>query len=293
MGASRTTGGRQGQREDRQGVVFSVPGVLEPEDLHGNPCGAGLVLFIGGNQFMVVPGLIRAFVRAQPSLQVFCETLPPGILAEQMQCGNTLTLGHLTINVAPDVYAGGREQVEALTSAGLIQAGTRRTYARNTLAVLVAAGNPRGIASLADLARDDLRLWLPNPGFEGIGRLMEQAFHKAGGDALVAHVMEEKRRLGRTVLTRMHHRETPRAIVAGQADAGVVWRSEALFHAARGLAMVAIERAHNVQGEYVAGLTAAAPHPAAGLDWLEFLAGDTAGGIYASCGFERACAGPW
>jgi hypothetical protein len=90
------------------GFVFQVPDVDNVPDLHGNPENAKLVLFIGGNQFFVLPGLVTAFENKHPELRghIFYETLPPGILRKQMASNNTLILGNFTLRVQPDVYEG-------------------------------------------------------------------------------------------------------------------------------------------------------------------------------------------
>jgi len=92
-----------------KGYVFQVDSIDNVPDLHGNPADAKLVLFIGGNQFFVLPRLIAGFEKLHPELagHIFYETLPPGILRYQIDKDNTLTLGNLTLHVQPDVYEAG------------------------------------------------------------------------------------------------------------------------------------------------------------------------------------------
>ena len=82
-----------------KGFTFQVPDVDNIPDLHGNPADAKLVLFIGGNQFFVLPHLIAGFVRLHPELagHIYYETLPPGILRKQIAANDTLTLGNFTL----------------------------------------------------------------------------------------------------------------------------------------------------------------------------------------------------
>ncbi|MGH9437962.1 MAG: substrate-binding domain-containing protein, partial [Terriglobia bacterium] len=176
-----------------KGYVFEVPGVDNVPDLHGNPAGAKLVLFIGGNQFMVLPKLVTAFVEEHPEFAgaIFYETLPPGILLKQMQNNDTLTLGNLTLTVHPDVYEAGAVKLEALKSQHAVKSYV--TYATNELAIMVRKGNPKNIQSLNDLGRDDVRLSMPNPDWEGVARLIENSLRKAGGEALIQKVMVTKR----------------------------------------------------------------------------------------------------
>lgn len=270
-----------------KGYVFQVPGVDNVPDLHGNPANAKLVLFIGGNQFMVLPKLVSTFVEEHPEYagKIFYETLPPGILLKQMQHDDTLTLGNLTLTVHPDVYEAGEVKLQALARQKAIQSYV--TYATNVLAIMVRKGNPKDIRSLNDLGRSGVRLSMPNPEWEGVARLIQNSLRKAGGQALVEKVMVEKRRKGSTYLTHVHHRETAMRLMENLSDAGVTWQSEVRFQESIGnpIEGVAIPPRFNTTGIYAAGLLKTAPHPAAGRLWVNFLKSAKAQSIYRSFGF--------
>ena len=278
----------RGNDPARQGFVFRVATVDNVPDLHGNPLHPQLTLFVGGNQFMVMPRLIRAFTRLHPQLRghIFYETLPPGILLRQMQQHNTLTLGNLTLQVAPDVYEAGARKVQALRRQGLV----RRTvaYASNDLEIMVRQGNPLRVTGLSDLGRPDVRVSMPNPAWEGVERQIAAALRRAGGAGLVRRVMVTKLCAGTTVLTHIHHRQTPLRILQGESDAGVTWASEVRFQEQLGhpIAGVRIPARQNVTAVYVAGLLAHAPHARTAAAWLNFLASPAARRIYAAFGFR-------
>lgn len=267
--------------------VFHVPDVDNMPDLHGNPCDAKLVLFIGGNQFFVLPRLIAGFEKQHPELagHIFYETLPPGILRKQMGAGNAITLGNLTLRIQPDVYEAGQRAVHEMQTKGELDQTI--TYATNNLEIMVAAGNPKGIASLKDLANPGLRLSMPNPETEGVARQIQDSLRKAGGDALVKAVYDEKVKAGSAFLTQIHHRQTPMRILDGKSDAGVVWSSEVKFQQKIGskIAGVPIPDAQNVSAIYAAGLVRNAPHREAALAWLAYLKSDEARAAYAEFGF--------
>jgi ABC-type sulfate transport system substrate-binding protein len=82
-------------------------------------------------------------------------------------------------------------------------------YVTNSLTIMLPAGNPGHVQGLSDLARPDLRVAMPNPEFEGIARQIEALLKKAGGDALATTVYKTKVADGSTVLTGIHHRQTP------------------------------------------------------------------------------------
>ena len=65
-------------------------------------------------------------------------------------------------------------------------------YVTNDLEIMVAAGNPKGLHSLNDLRRPDLRLSMPNPQWEGIANQIAGSLRKAGGDSLYQAVYQEK-----------------------------------------------------------------------------------------------------
>ena len=76
------------------GLQFSAPPVDAVSDLQGDVNDPQLVVFFAGNQFMVVHDLMASFKQAYPQYQrVFAETLPPGILAKQIERG-VLVMGN-------------------------------------------------------------------------------------------------------------------------------------------------------------------------------------------------------
>lgn len=271
-----------------QGFVFHVAGVDNVPDLHGNPCGAKLVLFIGGNQFFALPQLIAAFEKQHPELKghIFYETLPPGILRKQMAAGNAITFGNLTIQVQPDVYEAGARVLRTMEQSG--QVGNVVAYATNTLEIMVQAGNPKNIHSLNDLGRAGIRLSMPNPQWEGVANQIGNSLRKAGGDALYKTVYETKVRSGQTTLTQIHHRQTPMRIMKGEADAGVTWASEVRFQESihNPIQGVAIPGNQNTTAIYAGGVVTNAPHPAAAAQWLIFLKSPEAQSIYHRYGFR-------
>lgn len=270
-----------------KGYEFQIPDIDNMSDLHGNPADAKLVLFIGGNQFFVLPQLIEGFESRHPELKggIFVETLPPGILRRQMAANDTITLGNLTLQVHPDVYQAQSRELKEMAALGEVT--HEIDYATNTLAIMVAAGNPKRIASLKDLGAVNLRLSMPNPQWEGIANTIGEALQKAGGEALRQTVYKTKVTDGSTKLTEIHHRQTPMRIRAGQADAGVTWASEVAFQQRIGnpIAGVSIPADHNMTAVYAAGVLRRAKHPEAARAWLDYLSTPEAQSCYRQFGF--------
>ena len=266
---------------------FTIPGIDSLADVVGNPQAPDLVVFAAGNQYMVMPDLIAAFQQAHPDVKsVFYETLPPGILARQIADGG-IRFGGLVLSNAPDIYLAGKKRMGAEVKAGIV--GDPISYATNVLAIMVRANNPKHIRGLADLARKDVRVAMPNPAWEGIARQIEASYVKAGGIPLRTMIMKTKVVAGTTILTRIHHRQTPEWILQGRADAGPVWISEALYQSrlTGKIATIRIPAAQNATAIYQAAIVKTAPHPATAQAFLAFMHGAQARAIYAKYGFGQ------
>lgn len=235
---------------------------------------------------MVLPDLVAGFSDAYQRFgPVFYDTLPPGIVVVQLRAGG-LRMGCLQLAFVPAVVAASPAALGELESEGLV--GPARTYASNVLALMVPAGNPAGVTGLADLARPGLRVALPDPNTEEIGRLALHALQAAGAARLREEVELTKHHSGQTIFTSIHHRQTPAWVAEGRIDVGVVWQTEARHHAAIGTAVeaVPVDDAVNQRGYYAAAVTTAAPHRDQAEAFVEYLAGPAGRNIYAGYGFS-------
>ena len=278
-----------------RGLAFTVPPVDVLADFHGSLDHPQLVLYVSGNYFFAMAPLVKAFGETHPQYrgQVYYETLPPGLLLKQMDAGGTVTSGNMSWTIKADVY-----QAEMTASNELVQTGRLVapvvTFATNDLAIMVSAANPARISGLADLGRAGLALAMPNPEFEGIARQIRASLAKAGGDALAQLVYGKKVRDGETVLTRIHHRQTPLLLMQHQVEAGITWKSEAIFQEERGnpIGHVDIPAEINTLANYSAAMVAGAPHPEAARAWLDFIGSDAAFRAFEPYGFKRFAATP-
>jgi molybdate transport system substrate-binding protein len=137
-------------------------------------------------------------------------------------------LGEHDLDGQANAYLAGLKKVDELISQGLL---TDRAvpYVTNTLTIMVPKGNPPHVTGLADLGNPDVRLAMPNPEFKGIARQIEASLKKAGGQALADVVYKTKVADRSTILTHIHHRQTPLFLTQGRLDAGVTWQFEAKF----------------------------------------------------------------
>jgi len=276
-----------------KGLEFTVPEVNDLPDFHGDLDHPKLVIFVAGNYYFAMAPLVQAFEKEHPQFKgrVFYETLPPGILLKQMQHGGTITVGNMTWTVKPDVFAAGLKKIEAGLHDGVLT-GQAIRYVSNDLTIMVPAGNPAHITGLTDLGKPGVTLSMPNPAWEGVARQIEASLKKAGGHALEQTVYGSKVEDGQTILTHIHHRQTPLYLMQGLAQAGVTWKSEAIFQQKAGhlISHVDIPADQNTTAIYAAAIVKGAAHPQAGLMWAQFLRSPTALHIFEQYGFKPATA---
>ena len=282
---------QHGQNNDaiKRGLEFTVPEVDDMADFHGDLSDPKLILFVGGNYYFAMAPLVQAFEAAHPEYKgrLFWETIPPGLLVQQMQADGTITVGNMTFTVKPDAYFAGLTKVQGLIDDGVLDAPAV-PYVTNTLTIMVPKANPAKITGLADLGKPGVKLAMPNPEFEGIARQIKAALVKAGGEKLADAVYDTKVKDGSTVLTHIHHRQTPLFLMQNLAEAGVTWQSEALFQEQAGhpISHIDIPAKDNATAIYAGAAVRGAAHPQAAKAWLDFIRSPEALNIFERYGFK-------
>lgn len=207
-----------------------IPIITSEKDVHNveHMEGAELIVFMAGNQFMVIDELIETFSTEYdiPEEKIFYQTLPPRIMLKQILTGKAL-LDDREITGKADVYSSvSEESMFFLKEKGYIS--DYFAYLHNRIVMVVPKGNPAGVHSVGDLADEDVRISQPNPANEDIAFHIINMYREIGGDEFVSRIMEEKVEQGTTIITTVHHRETPMRIQRGEVDVGLVWATEAL-----------------------------------------------------------------
>jgi len=258
---------------------------------------ADLVMYLAGNQFMVMEELIRDFLGKHRNIKtVYVETIPPG----QILKGQILKQGEINGKKTarnPDLFASvNLGHLKKLKAKNKMQ--DYMVYTHNKLELMVARGNPKNIRGAKDLARDDLVQSHPNPLTEGIFKFYGSQMLKDLG--LYEKVTQNKKCKscwaipGKVWFTSRHHRETPHRIENGQADVGIVWTTEVKHAqaASRPVEGVAIAAPYNMSHKvaYAIGRLNTGRNPAAAEKYLAYLATDDAQAIYARYGFVGASA---
>lgn len=208
--------------------------VLDVAGRFGNP--PSLVIFTEGNHLMVllsedVLGAFPAWAKAQSRYadlnldNVVAVTLPQPVCIQMVLTG-AVALGNLTLDVSrmsgfyPDIFMGYPEPLRQLRGLGVIEPEARFFCKNRGVALLVRAGNPLGIHSLADVTRTGARIALPDSGdVRAQCRAATDALlGKPAADALfAAEVPSFPGRLG------IMHRDLPEMVARSYADVAFTW----------------------------------------------------------------------
>ena len=157
-----------------------------------------LTVFAAASLTEAFTDIAEAFEDEHPGVEVTLSFAGSPDLAAQIEAG-----------AGADVFASADAANMARIVEEGLSAGSPQVFATNSLAIVVEAGNPKGITSLADLARDDLLVSLAAPDVPA-GKYAAQMLDAAGitveADSLEVDV--------KAVLAR---------VSLGEADAGIVY----------------------------------------------------------------------
>jgi molybdate transport system substrate-binding protein len=144
------------------------------------------------------------------------------------------------------------------------------TFASNSLAIIVEAGNPHGIASVDDLGDPDLIVLTCDPAVP-IGRYTQQVFEAAAVEVTPDSLEENVR----GIVTK---------VVEGEADAGLVYVTDVLA-AGDDAEGVGIPADVNVVAAYPIAPVTDAPNPDGGAAFTQFVLSDDGQSILSEFGF--------
>jgi molybdate transport system substrate-binding protein len=178
-----------------------------------------------------------------------------------------------------DVFASAAPTyTQALYRQGLVE--RPRLLAANRLAVIVPAGNPAGIAAVADLTAPGVRLVLASEDVP-VGGYAREALRTLGLGAALGNVVSEEPDV----------KDVVGKVALGQADAGVVYTTDARAAGDR-VRVVTVPARAQPDIRYEIAVVAAAPHPAAARAFVARATGPEGRAALARAGVAVAAAAP-
>lgn len=210
-------------------------------------------------------------VFAAASLQPPFDKIAPRVPVDARinYAGSQTLTTQLTQGATADVFASAdASHMKTVQDAGLVM-GSPQVFAHNRLEIVVAKGNPKGIHSLADLARPDLVVVLADPSVPA-GKYALQSLAKAG-------VTVKPKSLELQVTAVLSK------VALGEADAGIVYVSDIVTSGK--VDGIVIPDAQNVVADYyIARLS----QRSAADSFIAFVLSSKGQAILAGAGFEKA-----
>lgn len=231
------------------GAGACAPATAPATDLH---------VFAAASLSAAFDALAAEFTKQEPAVRVVPSYGGSSGLATQIIQG-----------AGADVFASADEpNMQKVVDASL--AADPKIFALNRLEIVIAAGNPKHITALADLARPDVVVVLAAPAVPA-GAYAEQALAKTGV----------------TVVPKSLETDVKRVVAKvglGEADAGIAYVTDVAAGGPK-LAGVPIPDASNVVARYPIAVVRDSPHGAIAAAFVDFVRSDRGRGVLASFGF--------
>lgn len=192
----------------------------------------------------------------------------PGQKVELHFAGSPQLVLQLREGAAADVFASADQPNMQKVVDGGVTAGAPVEFARNELAIVVRAGNPKGVRGLADLARAELKVVLCAPDVPA-GEYARQA--------LIAQQLTV-----RSVSDEPSVKAVVGKVQLGEVDAGVVYATDTKVDGVEG---VPIPSAQNVVASYPIAVLARGANRAGGEAFVVFVRSDAGRALLGQHGF--------
>ncbi|ORV45551.1 molybdate-binding protein [Mycolicibacter engbaekii] len=243
-------------------------------------CGAVAAMLVGGlTACGSGPAAPSITVFAAASLEpVFTEIATrfgdehPGVTVAFNFAGSSDLATQLVQGARADVFASANTaQMDNIAQAGLLD-GAAVPFATNTLVIVTAPGNPHAVGSLADLAAPGLSVvvcQVPVPcgaATRTVAEVAGVALHPVSEEPSVTDVLNK--------------------VTTGQADAGVVYRTEAQ-HAGDKVSAVEFPEAARAVNTYPIAVLRDTPHAGQARAFVDLVTGDTGRTILRAAGFGK------
>jgi molybdate transport system substrate-binding protein len=218
-----------------------------------------LIVFAAASLTEAFDDMARQFELENPGLTVVLN------LAGSQQLAHQLSQG------APaDVFASAdQEQMAAAIAVGRVKKGSQQRFATNELALITPVDNPAGLRTLSDLARPGLKLILAAPEVP-VGHYAGLFLDATAADPGFGPIFREQ-----VLANVVSYEENVRAVLSkvrlGEADAGIVYRSDVRPGLDQEISQITIPQQLNLSAAYVIAPLANSQQPDLARRFIDFV----------------------
>ncbi len=210
------------------------------------------------------------------------EAANPGLHVQFNFAGSPQLRTQLEQGAHADVFASADEHQMDLARQDNVIASDPRLFAHNRLVVIVPKSNPAGIATFADLAKDDVKLDLAAPEVP-IGAYARAALTAAAGDPSYGADFAD-RALHNVVSEEDNVKAVAAKVQLGEADAGIVYTTDVTPSLAPDVRTIDIPDPFNQVAAYPVALVQGGD-PTRGQAFIDYLLGDAGQAALRDAGF--------
>lgn len=234
--------------------------------LSGGACAAEITISAAASLTNAFREIAQAYEQQHAGDKVLLNFAASDALVQQISKGSPV-----------DVFASAdQDAMDKADSLKLLQAGTRKNFASNSVVLVVPAASTLGLKSLPDLQQAAVaRVTLGNPASVPIGRYARQALEHARLWA----ALEPKAIFATSV------RQSLDYVARGEVDAGFVYATDAMVQKEKVRVVTTVPTETPVS--YPVAVIAAGPQAANGRKFVDFLMAPAAQAILARYGFGR------
>ena len=215
------------------------------------------------------------------------ETQHSGVRLTFNFAGSQQLAQQLAQGAPADVFASANDrQMQAAIDSGRVPAGSPQTFARNRLVVIAPASNPGQLVEVKDLARPGLRLVMAAKEVPA-GQYSLEFLDKAGQDAAFGPTFQAA-----VMQNVVSYEENVRAVLSkvtlGEADAGIVYVTDAATVEDAAVKQIAIPDALNVIATYPIAPIADSAQPDLAASFIQLILSPAGQTVLARHGFDAA-----
>jgi molybdate transport system substrate-binding protein len=229
---------------------------------------------------MAAASLAEPFVE----LEHIFEATHPVVNVELGLAGSHQLAYQLASGAPADVFASANKKyIDTAIEGDRVGQDDPRVFVKNRLTVIVPATNPGGLRELQDLAIPGIKLVLAAReapvGQYSLDFLANASQYSVFGTGFADAVL-------RNVVSYEHNVKAVVAkIMLGEADAGIVYVSDAAGRNAQGVIQIAIPEALNVVADYQIAVVKDSPHPELAQAWVDMVLSPIGQHILAKYGY--------
>ncbi len=211
------------------------------------------------------------------------EASNPGVKVNFNFAGSQILRTQLEQGAISDLFASAdHKNMDLLVAEHLVDSGALRDFTNNSLIVILPAGNPGNVMSLADLAKPKLKLVLADASVPA-GDYARQVLTKMSQNPAYGTNFVE-RVLANIVSNETDVKQVVTKVELGEADAGIVYTSDAV--ATPELITLSIPTNFNVTASYPIAALKNAPEPRLAEAFIAYVTSPTGQAVLVQWGFS-------